>query len=54
MDYISLTLLSHADNLWSTSHALSFALALLALHPDKQEEMYQHIKCVLPDGRIPL
>lgn len=37
----------------TTAHALSFAFALLALHPDKQEEMYQHIKRVLPDGRIP-
>ncbi|KAG2343125.1 cytochrome P450 [Suillus weaverae] len=37
----------------TTAHAFSFAFALLALHPDKQEEMYQHIKRVLPDGRIP-
>ncbi|KAG1862036.1 cytochrome P450 [Suillus subalutaceus] len=37
----------------TTAHALSFAFALLALHPDKQEEMYQHIKHVLSDGRIP-
>ncbi|KAG1838016.1 cytochrome P450 [Suillus subalutaceus] len=35
------------------AHTFSFAFALLALHPDKQEEMYQHIKRVLPDGRIP-
>ncbi|KAG2062586.1 cytochrome P450 [Suillus decipiens] len=41
------------DKLQTTAHALSFAFALLALHPDKQEEMYQHIKRVLPDGRIP-
>ncbi|KAG2123324.1 cytochrome P450 [Suillus cothurnatus] len=37
----------------TTAHTLSFAFALLALHPEKQEEMYQHIKRVLPDGRIP-
>ncbi|KIK42697.1 hypothetical protein CY34DRAFT_83093 [Suillus luteus UH-Slu-Lm8-n1] len=37
----------------TTAHTFSFAFALLALHPDKQEEMYQHIKRVLPDGRIP-
>ncbi|KAG1823550.1 cytochrome P450 [Suillus subaureus] len=37
----------------TTAHALSFAFVLLALHPDKQEEMYQHIKHVLSDGRIP-
>jgi hypothetical protein len=47
-------LLSHADNLQTTAHTFSFAFALLALHPDKQEEMYQHIKRVLPDGRIPV
>ncbi|OAX31726.1 cytochrome P450, partial [Rhizopogon vinicolor AM-OR11-026] len=37
----------------TTGHSLAFALALLALYPDKQEELYQHIKRVLPDGRIP-
>ncbi|OJA09557.1 hypothetical protein AZE42_01135 [Rhizopogon vesiculosus] len=26
---------------------------LIALYPDKQEELHQHIKRVLPDGRIP-
>ncbi|OJA09560.1 hypothetical protein AZE42_01136 [Rhizopogon vesiculosus] len=37
----------------TVSHSLAFALALLALYPDKQEELYQQIKRVLPDGRIP-
>ncbi|OAX33187.1 cytochrome P450 [Rhizopogon vinicolor AM-OR11-026] len=37
----------------TTAHSLAFALALLALYSDKQEELYQHIKRVLPDGRIP-
>ncbi|KAJ8592967.1 cytochrome P450 [Rhizopogon salebrosus TDB-379] len=37
----------------TTAHSLSFALALLALYPEKQEELYKHIKRVLPDGRIP-
>ncbi|KAG1760759.1 cytochrome P450 [Suillus occidentalis] len=37
----------------TTAHTFSFAFALLALHPDKQEEMYQHIKRILPNGRIP-
>lgn len=37
----------------TTAHTLSFVFGLLALHPDKQEEMYQHIKRVLPDGRMP-
>ncbi|KAG2128701.1 cytochrome P450 [Suillus clintonianus] len=37
----------------TTAHTFAFAFALLALYPDKQEELYQHIKRVLPDGRIP-
>ncbi|KAG1748243.1 614 534 cytochrome P450, partial [Suillus paluster] len=37
----------------TTAHSLAFAFGLLALYPDKQEELYQHIKRVLPDGRIP-
>ncbi|OJA09558.1 hypothetical protein AZE42_01134 [Rhizopogon vesiculosus] len=37
----------------TTGHSLAFAFALLALYPDKQEALYQHIKRVLPDGRIP-
>ncbi|OJA08387.1 hypothetical protein AZE42_00972 [Rhizopogon vesiculosus] len=43
----------HIDGRRARAHSLAFALALLALHPDKQEELYQHIKRVLPDGRIP-
>lgn len=46
--------LPRANNSQTIAHTLSFAFALLALHPDKQEEMYQHIKRVLPDGRIPV
>jgi len=37
----------------TTAHSLAFAFALLALYPNKQEELYQHIKQILPDGRIP-
>ncbi|EIW78358.1 614 534 cytochrome P450 [Coniophora puteana RWD-64-598 SS2] len=37
----------------TTAHSLSFALAMLALYPDVQEKLYQHISSVLPDRRIP-
>ncbi|KAG1736097.1 cytochrome P450 [Suillus paluster] len=37
----------------TTAHTLAFAFGLLALYPEKQEELYQHIKRVLPDGRLP-
>jgi len=31
----------------TTAHTLCFAFALLALHPDEQERLYQHIKGVM-------
>jgi len=37
----------------TTGHTLCFTFALLALHPDEQESLYQHIKQLLPDGRLP-
>ncbi|KAF9048962.1 cytochrome P450 [Panaeolus papilionaceus] len=37
----------------TTSHTLAFALGLLALYPDEQEKLYQHIKSVIPDGQSP-
>ncbi|KAF9465378.1 cytochrome P450 [Collybia nuda] len=37
----------------STAHTLCFAFALLALYPDEQETLFQHIKSVLSDGRVP-
>ncbi|KAH7887086.1 cytochrome P450 [Phlebopus sp. FC_14] len=37
----------------TTAHSLCFALAMLALYPEEQDTLYQHIKSVLPDGRIP-
>jgi len=46
--------LRRADSSQTTAHSLAFAFALLALYPDKQEELYQHIKRVLPDGRMPV
>ncbi|KAK7051243.1 hypothetical protein VNI00_004743 [Paramarasmius palmivorus] len=37
----------------TTAHTLSFTFAMLALYPDEQEKLYQHIRSILPDGRIP-
>ncbi|KAF9048946.1 cytochrome P450 [Panaeolus papilionaceus] len=37
----------------TTAHTLAYAFCLLALYPDEQEKLYQHIKSVLPDGRTP-
>ena len=31
----------------TTAHTLCFAFALLALHPDKQEHLYQYTKGVM-------
>ena len=38
--------------LQTTAHTLCFSLALLALYPDEQERLYQHIKGVMssPNG----
>ncbi|KAJ3712509.1 family 614/534 cytochrome P450 [Lentinula raphanica] len=38
----------------TTAHTLCFTFAMLALYPDQQEILYQHIKSVLPDGRLPV
>jgi len=37
----------------TTASALSFAVALLALHQEEQEELYKHVRSVVPDGRLP-
>lgn len=37
----------------TTAHTLSFTFGLLALYAEEQEKLYQHIKSVIPDGRIP-
>jgi len=37
----------------TSANALCFALGLLALHQDEQEDLYQHIISVLPDNRLP-
>jgi len=37
----------------TTAHSVGFALALLALYPKEQEELYAHICRVLPGGQAP-
>ncbi|GJE92931.1 cytochrome P450 [Phanerochaete sordida] len=37
----------------TTAHTLCFTFGLLALYPEQQEKLYQHIKSVLPSDRVP-
>ncbi|TFK19317.1 614/534 cytochrome P450 [Coprinopsis marcescibilis] len=37
----------------TTAHTLSFAFALLSLYPEEQDKLYEQIKSVLGDGRLP-
>ncbi|KAF5321118.1 hypothetical protein D9619_001344 [Psilocybe cf. subviscida] len=37
----------------TTAHTLCFTFALLALYPDEQEKLYQHIKKTIPEGEEP-
>ncbi|KIM80206.1 hypothetical protein PILCRDRAFT_790075, partial [Piloderma croceum F 1598] len=38
----------------TTAHTLAFAFAMLALYPDEQEKLYEHVKNVLPVDRPPV
>jgi cytochrome P450 len=38
----------------TTAYSLASALALLSIYPDEQEELYKHIRSVVPDGRLPV
>ena len=38
----------------TTAHTLGFALGLLAIHTDVQDKLYEHIKGVCKDGRVPV
>jgi cytochrome P450 len=38
----------------TTASVLSFAVALLATHPEEQEELYKHVRSVVPDGHLPV
>jgi cytochrome P450 len=35
----------------TTAHTLCFTFALLALYPDEQEKLFEHIRSVVPNGR---
>jgi cytochrome P450 len=35
----------------TTAHTLCFTFALLALYPEEQEKLFEHIKSVIPDGQ---
>ncbi|KAJ8086003.1 hypothetical protein PM082_004822 [Marasmius tenuissimus] len=37
----------------TTAHTLAFTFGLLAFYQEEQEILYQHIKSIIPDGRIP-
>jgi cytochrome P450 len=37
----------------TTAHTLCFVFALLALYPEVQEELYAHVKSVVPKGELP-
>ncbi|KIM40203.1 hypothetical protein M413DRAFT_446366 [Hebeloma cylindrosporum] len=37
----------------TTAHTLSFTFALLALYPEEQDKLFEHIKSVIPDGQKP-
>jgi len=37
----------------TTASVLSATMALLATHQEEQEELYRHIRSVVPDGRLP-
>ena len=38
----------------TTASVLSFAITLLATHQEEQEELYKHVRSVVPDGRLPV
>ncbi|PPQ65685.1 hypothetical protein CVT26_000317 [Gymnopilus dilepis] len=37
----------------TTAHTLCFTFAMLALYPEEQEKLYEHIRSVLPRDKIP-
>ena len=38
----------------TTAGILASTIALLATHEEEQEELYNHIRSVVPDGRLPV
>ncbi|THU83303.1 cytochrome P450 [Dendrothele bispora CBS 962.96] len=51
-DYESLSL-CRSDDCLTTAHTLCYTFALLALYPDKQEKLYQQIKSLMKEDRLP-
>ncbi|KAK0466747.1 cytochrome P450 [Desarmillaria tabescens] len=37
----------------TTAHTLAYTFTMLALYPDEQEKLYQHINAIVPDNRVP-
>lgn len=37
----------------TTAHTLAYTFTMLALYPDEQEKLYQHINSIIPDNRVP-
>jgi len=46
--------LSRARGHETTASILSFSITLLATHQAEQEELYRHVRSVVPDGRLPV
>ena len=38
----------------TTSHALAFAFAALAVHPEIQQKALEEIRAVVPEGELPV
>lgn len=38
----------------TSAHTLAFAFALLALHPEEQDLLYEEITSVMKDGKLPV
>jgi len=45
---------THSLTPLKTANTMAFALALLALHPVIQEDFYQSIRDIIPDGQTPV
>ena len=51
---LGIFLLNYGRGHETTAIMLSSAIALLATHQDEQEELYKHVRSVVPDGRLPV
>ena len=46
--------LTYSQGHETTAGVLASTMALLATHEEEQEELYDHIRSVVPDGRLPV